>query len=553
MTTAVMIVGATGSFGGRLLDQLIGLGFRHFILAGRDEGKAQVVIDCLRAKAITALFVRFDRTAPDLAVLKNLAPFVVVDAAGPFQHCALALAEAAIAAKAHYIDLADARDFVARIPTLDAAAKRAGVAVITGASSTPALSHAVLDQFAKDWRRIDKIKVAIAPGNRAARGLSVVKAILSYVGAPVLVFREGAFQPVPGWGLNERIEIQGVGKRQVAICDTPDLDLLVSRYQPGLSAEFKAGLELGVMHHTLRAFSWLRQRKLLPGLVPLGPFLLRLANWLEPFGTDRGGMLVEVQGLDEQGAPNSLRWSLAAGSGLGPNVPALPAAILIRKLEEQSHGAYAAAGLLRYADILPFFAQIGITTKVSRMALPHAQVFERALGAGWALLPPTTRHIHAAIPATVWRGHADVRGAQSLVGRAVAKLFSFPVTAEKVPVRVAIESDGQRELWARSYPTRTMRSVMKNPDPLRQTVDEHFGPYRFRLRLVASSQGIDMHAERVFLGPLPLPKWCLPKIVATERVNACGEHVFDVQISLWPLGLLVHYQGNLAPIACPLP
>ena len=46
---------------------------------------------------------------------------------------------ACIAAGAHYLDLADARDFVARIGTLDAAARAAGVAIISGASSVPAL------------------------------------------------------------------------------------------------------------------------------------------------------------------------------------------------------------------------------------------------------------------------------------------------------------------------------------------------------------------------------------------------------------------------------
>src|ERR1700686_2412057 len=99
-------------------------------------------------------------------------------AAGPFQGAGYRLARAAIAAGLHYVDLADARDFVAGFGALDAAARAAGVVALSGASSTPALSHAVLDRLTKGWRSIDTVDIAISPGNRSApRGLSVIRAI----------------------------------------------------------------------------------------------------------------------------------------------------------------------------------------------------------------------------------------------------------------------------------------------------------------------------------------------------------------------------------------
>ena len=45
----------------------------------------------------------------------------------------------------------------------------AGIVAVTGASSTPALSHAAADRLTASWRRIDAILVAISPGARAPR------------------------------------------------------------------------------------------------------------------------------------------------------------------------------------------------------------------------------------------------------------------------------------------------------------------------------------------------------------------------------------------------
>ena len=363
-----MIVGATGVFGSRLVDQLAVLGGVDLILAGRDAGKADVMLADLRVRNIAARFEAFDRNHPSTEKLKALAPRVIVDAAGPFQKSSLALAEAAIAAGVHYIDLSDARDFVARIVSLDGAARKTGVAVISGASSTPALSHAVIDHLTQGWQRIDHILVAISPGNRAPRGLSVIKAILSYVGEPIAVFRGGAQTTAYGWSLNETVEIAGVGRRPVALCETPDLDLLVTRYAPTVAAEFKAGLELGVMHHGLRLLGFLRARGFLPNLAIFSKPVKFLAGMLYWFGSDRGGMLVRVAGRNALDTPCTATWSLAAEQGIGPIVPCLPALALIERFAAGNlpeAGAYAAAGCVHHSEMLSHFNRLGMKTHVS--------------------------------------------------------------------------------------------------------------------------------------------------------------------------------------------
>jgi hypothetical protein len=365
---SVMIIGATGVFGSRLVEQLAVLGGVDLILAGRDATKADGMLADLRARGFSARFEVFDRNYPSTEKLKALAPRVIVDAAGPFQKSSLALAEAAIVAGVHYIDLADARDFVARIVSLDGAARKAGVAVISGASSTPALSHAVVDHLVQGWQRTHHILVAISPGNRAPRGLSVIAAILSYVGEPIALFRGCAQTTAYGWSLNESLDIAGVGRRPVALCETPDLDLLVTRYNPTVAAEFKAGLELGVMHHGLRLLGFLRVRGLLPNLAVFAKPMRFLAGLLYWFGSDRGGMVVRVVGRNASDTPCTATWSLAAEQGIGPIVPCLPALALIERFaacNPPEAGAYAASGHVRYDEMMSHFKRLGMKTHVS--------------------------------------------------------------------------------------------------------------------------------------------------------------------------------------------
>jgi saccharopine dehydrogenase-like NADP-dependent oxidoreductase len=541
--TPIIIVGATGVFGQRLVQQLVACGKQPLVLAGRNLK----TLNALRVEAAPyAICLVLDRLKPDAAVLATYKGGVLVDAAGPFQNSGLQLIDACIAAGVNYIDLADARDFVARVPALDAAAKTAGVFVICGASSTPALSHAVLDHLTKGWKSIHAIFVGITPGNRAPRGESVVRAILSFAGAPMRVFQHGDWQNVAGWGEQESRSLPGIGRRVFVHCETPDQDLLVARYQPKESAQFKAGLELGLMHHSLRLLSWLRRFGVVKNLTGLTAPLLFAANLLKPFGTDKGGMIVEVKGLDAKGSPVLARWVLQAGQGLGPNVPGLPALVLALRRQSLPSGAQSAAGLVKLAEIETHLQRIGITTISEITNYPGPDVFEQALGPEvWKKLPQTTRSIHQTRPGIVLKGEATVTGAATGLGRFVARLFGFPPAGENVPVSVVIESDGASESWRRQFGDKIMASTMTVAKDHPQSVEEHFGPFSFRLKLEAGAHGLTMKMDGIRIGPVTLPNVLKPEISAEERVDDLGRHCFNVRIAKSPFGLLVHYRGWL--------
>ncbi|HMO77048.1 MAG TPA: saccharopine dehydrogenase NADP-binding domain-containing protein [Sphingopyxis sp.] len=363
----VLLIGATGVFGSRLAELAVREHGLALTLAARDERKLAALSARLGGLPVRAL----DR---DRLSAADLAGFdVVVDAAGPFQASAPTVIAAAIAAGIHYLDLADGRAFIAAIGDHDAAARAAGISITSGASSIPALSHAVIDDLTAGWRAIDEIRIGIFPGNRAPRGLSVVQAILSYVGHPVRVWRGGQWVDVPGWGQTHRWRIPGIGARWASVCDTPEQDLLVARYRPRASAEFFAGMELSILHLGLAALALPVRRGWIGSLRPAARPLLAIARLLLPFGSDRGAMGVIVRGEDRQGRPVDARWTLRATGNRGPYVPTLAALAMLRRFRDgraPEPGARACTGMLTLADFAADFAALEITTMQDMPAFP---------------------------------------------------------------------------------------------------------------------------------------------------------------------------------------
>lgn len=362
MQLRVLIIGASGVFGSRLAELLANEPGVEIVLGGRRRKNLELLAEKLAAPCRIAVLDRDMLTGSDIAELNCQ---LVIDAAGPFQASHTRVIEAAIAASVHYLDLADGREFAKEIGQFDLPAREVGIAVITGASSIPALSHAVIEEITRGWSACHSITVGIFPGNRAPRGLAVVEAILSYVGKPVQVFRQGKWQHVPGWGMTHRMHVPFVGKRWASVCDTPDQDLLVARYRPTHSAEFFAGLELSILHLGLWLLSLPVRWGWIGSLLPFARPMLRIAQLLLPFGTDKGGMVIRVDGLDATGQSVAAEWALEANSNRGPYVPVLATLAMARKFRDGDmafRGACPCVGLLSTSDFTSDFDRLGMKT-----------------------------------------------------------------------------------------------------------------------------------------------------------------------------------------------
>ena len=361
----IVVLGGYGNFGARICRALSERGGAEVIAAGRDpeQGNRTAQLDARIGQA------RVDLSAPDFeARLRDLAPDILVHCAGPFQGQGYDVAYAAIAAGAHYIDLADGRAFVANFADrMHEFARAARVVAVSGASTLPALSSAVIDSMARRLRQLTEIRIVIAPAQRAPRGAATLASVLSYAGKPFTWLRGGEWNDAYGWQELRRVAVAGLGPRWAAACDVPDLALLPARYPGVETVEFRAALELAIQHLGLWIAAALRRRNV---AVPLERWVAKLgkaATVLDRFGGERGGMLVSVLGTRDDGSPARIEWHLTADSNHGPEIPCMAAILLAQKLvrgEIATRGAFPCMGFLTLADFESEFKRWQIMTVV---------------------------------------------------------------------------------------------------------------------------------------------------------------------------------------------
>lgn len=368
MTPRVLLIGATGMFGSRLASMLGRISGIDLIVTSRQQAKAETLARTLgRSSASPITGASFTHGTVSCTQLAQLKPLLVIDAAGPFQHASYETAKAAIATGAHWIDLADAADYIRGFaPQLDELARQRGVTAVTGASSTPALSFAAVQALTQGWRRVDKVEIGIYPAGRSAVGEAVLSAVLSYTGEPVAIWRDGHEASTTGWGIAETLKLEGMPHRYRSPVATYDYELL-SRTFGAHDVSFYAGLESPVEHLGLTMLARLRARGLLPRLEGLAPYLHQARRLTAPFCGSTGGMTVGVTGADADGLPMSAAWTLLAAKGDGPNVPVLPTLAVARKLlrTKMPHGALCVAGTLGLDEIAREMAGFAISTSSS--------------------------------------------------------------------------------------------------------------------------------------------------------------------------------------------
>jgi NAD(P)-dependent dehydrogenase (short-subunit alcohol dehydrogenase family) len=541
--TTVLVIGAGGVFGSRLAEGLLRHGFGVGI-AGRDRARAEAVAGRLRAAFPDG---RIEVAVMDTAtltaeMLKATGASIVADMAGPFQGAQPTTARAAIAAGLSYVDLADGRDFVKAFPALDEAAKVAGVVALTGCSSTPALSNAVLDRLTQGWREVTAVEAAISPGARAPRGLSVMQAILSWLGRPIMVFDGGVWTMRRGWSGLHRRDFGPAGRRRVSLCETPDLDLFPARFAPRDRALFLAGLEPWPLHLGAWVLSGLvRVFRFDP--VPLAELLVRLSGWVSVVGSDRGAMRVQALGADGQGRAVRAVWRLVAEPGEGPVTPSLPALAAIRAIVagQVTPGARACVGVLPLEAIVDEMRPHGLATETQ---VERGALYARAIGPAFDALPAPIRELHETPGRSLWRGRAMTEGASGPLAALVARIIGFPKAQADCAAEVAIDADGDRSVWRRRIGGHAFASVLSRPRAGGR-VNERFGPLSMDLSLTPGDGRLVYRVEGWRLGPMPLPRALGPSTQAFEEVEAEGRFVFDVTITAPLLGRLVRYRGWL--------
>lgn len=536
----VLVLGGYGGFGGRVSVQLAKAGFA-VIVAGRSAAKAKAFCD--RYPELPLRPCALDRGSG----LGAERPWLVVDAAGPFQGSDYRIAESCIAQPCHYLDLADARDFVCGVTRLDGAAKAAGVSIISGASSVPALSAAVANRLAAGLDRVSAIDIALSASNRATGGASTTRAILSYVGKPVRLWRGGAWRQGFGWQEMGKVRFALAGrpplKKRVALCDVPDLALLPGLYPGRPAVRFRAGTELELQNLALWLLSWPVRWGWLGSARPLTAPGLWLQRALGRIGGDRSAMRVALKGWQGE-TPVRREWTLIAERGDGPWIPALPVPLLAAKLASGiAPGARAAAGSLALEDFERAFASFAIATGTEESR--PAPLYARIMGEDFPRLRPAVHAMHQVNGDFAASGVAAVIRGRNPLARLIGHIAGFPPAGTEIPVSVWMREEGGVETWRRDFGGACFESRLSQSGRL---MTERFGPIRFGFELRREEDGLSMHFARWWIGPLPMPLALAPRGIARET-EAEGRFHFDVPVALPLVGLLVHYRGWLIPPA----
>ena len=369
MKYRIVVLGGYGHFGARITRGLLSNLNIQVIVTGRDIIRAKKVFDSEIKNKADLEFSTLDITADNFREkILSLNARLLIHTAGPFQAQDYFVARTCIEEGIDYIDLADGRDFVCNFSDqLDALAKKHQRIAITGASTLPALSSAVVDAFIGRFDALDEIQTVIAPAQRTPLGPATLQSVLSYCGRPFKWWQKGQWKSVVGWQTMQRVSFARLNWRLAAPCDVPDHALFVERYPGVQTVQFRAALELSVLQRALSLFSFIRSAGIALPLASASRLLIRLARLMDRFGSDAGGMFVILRGQKNEHY-YELRWDLTAPALHGPEIPCMAAVLLARKLansNRMSAGSYACMGLLTLEDFFPEFLRWGITHEVS--------------------------------------------------------------------------------------------------------------------------------------------------------------------------------------------
>jgi len=551
----ILILGGYGVFGGRLAELLSDIPVIEILICGRNFERAEMFCNSFQGVASVRPVV-LDRRVLEQQI-GALKPELVVDASGPFQDYGddrYQVIETCVRHSVNYMDFADAADFVFGVSKFDQDARDAGIFVLSGVSSFPVLTAAVLREMSKSMD-IVSVQGGIAPSPYAGIGLNVMRAVVGYAGSPVKLTRNGIQTTAPGLAESMRYTIAVPGRLPLrnihfSLVDVPDLQVLPPEHPTLVDIWMGAGPVPEGLHRILNLLAKARQKFHLPSFVPIAPFFYKILNFMK-FGEHRGGMFVHATGqLDS--VPVELSWHLLAEGDDGPYIPSMAIEAIVRRIlknQKPENGARAATHALSLADYQQLFDERTIFTGFRSEPQNDRPLYRQILDEAFDTLPAQVQAIHDDTRSRSWQGLARVQRGKGLISRALGRMFGFPSDADQIPVTVRFEPSNSGERWLRTFGSKSFSSTQTLGTGKNQhLLVERFGLIDVALALVIEDEKLFLVPRRWSLLRMPLPKWLLPKGCSFEA-QVDERFQFDVEISAPVIGLIAAYQGALEP--CP--
>lgn len=350
----VLVLGGTGSMGQGVARDLIKQEPIQQVILGDINTDPNRVQEKLRSSPKVSLTKIDVNDHPGLVKTIREAE-VVINCAGPFYKTAVAVARAAVEAKVNYIDICD--DYEATeilfASDIDAAARAAGITVLTGMGSDPGTNNVIVRWYADQLDRVDEIAlfwvVSIAELSGAAwdHGLHMtIGKIPQYLDGK-LEYVEGG----TGEEITEFLEPLGVCKVRYVGHPQP---LTIPKYIKGVKKVVVKGVLIPAWVDELiqqqRETGFLSEEPIEVRGVKVKPYDLTLRLWETiPQNRDKGpqssGLKVIVKG-EKDGKQITYTADIAGRMAPGTGLPASIAALMLNAGEVTAKGVVAPEGCI---------------------------------------------------------------------------------------------------------------------------------------------------------------------------------------------------------------
>lgn len=330
MSDRVHLLGGSGYFGGLLAEDLLQSTRARLCLLGRRDGRLRGVLDRLgperRRCSMRAVDLRDHRE-----LFAGIEPGdVLVDCAGPFQERDLGVLETCVERGVHYVDIADARSFLARVYERRDLWDRSEACVLAGASTVPGLQVLLARRAGQRLAPLRHVRSWLSIGIDDPRGAATFASLVAELRRPFPMLRGGVLVATEPW--SERMSVrfpESMGTREGYLLSGTDSLVLPAYFDDLETVELRVGGEYPWMHRLLAGGRPLLRR--FPGAPrTIVRWLLRLLGSMGRVGTGAGGLLVSARG---DGAPRASELRLAVHRGEGaPRIAVIAAAVAVSRI-----------------------------------------------------------------------------------------------------------------------------------------------------------------------------------------------------------------------------
>ncbi len=299
----ILIAGARGVFGRRLVEVLLEKTSLHLVLAGRNVAGLQGMVRAIGAERASA--VALDLRDPAAVADAAREVDAVCCTAGPFSSLPRNVVRAVVDAGAHWLDISDDSDWVNGLlgdASLWFAAEQAGVVVAPGLSSVPAISGICVRDILQRMPKPAKTTITLFIGNRNRKGPgSIGRALVS--------------------GSSGGLTVELPGRRATSFpFRSPDRELMKDELE--VAAEFRVAFELTLGY---RLFPLFKLCGAVLGRSFVAKAIALLTKPLAWFGSNEG--ILQVECWDAAGE-RAVSWV----KGRGQQMPVIPCAIVLQEI-----------------------------------------------------------------------------------------------------------------------------------------------------------------------------------------------------------------------------